>query len=224
MLIRSAKQLLKYAKVVNSNCRIVHTLCINVPTWREDRDRSFSTIGSTILLISKLPNLQQLEISCYWHNDHHPKVLKLLPNTSVKILKCSFTTHIISTWSILEFITHFQSIQDLSLSINKPFGGPAPSCKVQSKALRRALLRTKICIKQLHLNIFDPEIFKLVVKAFIGAKDFVSHISKHSHNSYSINPDNCNAYHELLLHCSSSLQVFSHEGYEDSVADILPGK
>ena len=164
-------------------------------------------------------------MSCTWHNDHHPKALRILPNTSVKVLKCSFSIYDGAfTWPILKFVTHFQAIHHLSLTIDETYnfslnGSPM---KIQNRPFQRALPKTKICLKELHLDVRNYEIFKLVVNAFMGAKDFASHISKHSCSSYLTDSNYgsySNGYHKLLLHCSSSLQVLAYD-----CPRLIPGK
>ena len=213
--IKSPKQLLQYSKAVKSSFSSALTLSLDL-VERKAPNRSCSIIGSTLLLISSLPNLQQLDVGCKWHNDHHPKALRILPNTSVKVLKCSFSiSNGACIWQILEFVTHFQAIHDLSLRIinNNPLG--SSSLKIRNRPVQRALSKTKICLKELHLEIQNPEIFKLVVNAFMGAKDFASHICKYSCRYYSENY--INAHQELLLHCSSSLQVLGSEYNSDFI-------
>ena len=214
MTIQSPKQLLRYSKAVKSSFSSDLTLSLAL-VEQEALNRSCSIIGSTLLLISSLPNLQQLNIACNWHNNHHPRALRILPNTSVKVLKCSFSIYNgACIWPILEFVTHFQAIHHLSLTIycDNRLGGS--SLKIWNRPFQRALPKTKICLKELHLDIGNLEIFKLVVNAFMGAKDFSSHIRKYSYKFYSTSfGDNTysNASQELLLHCNRSLQVLSHE-------------
>ena len=155
--------------------------------------------------------MQQLDISCNWCNNHHPRALRILPNTSVKVLKCSFSIYNgACIWPILEFVTHFQAIHHLSLRISYDNPLRSSSLKIRNRTFQRALPKTKICLKELHLDIGNHEIFKHVVTAFMGAKDFASHIRKYSCGYYSekYNSENySNAHQELLLHCSRSLQV-----------------
>ena len=213
--IKSPKQLLQYSKVVKPSYTSVHALSLDLH-GKGAQKQSCSLIGSTLLLISRLPNLYQLDISCNWHNDHHPQMLKLLSNNSVKILNCEFTIYTGAIRSILEFITHFRSIHCLSLTIIiavREYSHATP-LKIQNQPFQKALPKTKICLKELHLDIVDSEIFKLVVNAFMGAKDFASHISKHSCSSYLTDSNYgsySNGYHKLLLHCSSSLQVLAYD-------------
>ena len=222
--ICSTKHLLQYSKVVNSSCSLVQALFLYL-TGQEAPNRSCSIIGSTLLLISRLPNLQQLYITCKWHNDYHPKALRVLPNTSVKILNCEFEISNGAIRPILEFINHFQGIHHLSLRINDAYDDDDlydSPLKIQNRTFQRALQKTKICLKELHLDIENPEIFKLVVNAFMGAKGFASHIRKYSYkydsNSLIINSDNySNARQELLLHCSRSLQVLGAEHNSDFI-------
>ena len=213
----SPEQLPQYSKAVKSSFSSALTLSLALVGPKT----SFSIIGSTLLLISSLPNLQQLDMSCNWYNDHHPKALRILPNTSVKVLKCSFSIYNgACIWPILEFVTHFQAIHHLSLRISYNDTSGSSSLKIWNRPFRRALPKTKICLKELHLDIENPEIFKLVVNAFMGAKGFASHIRKYSYkyDSKSLNSDNySNAYQELLLHCSRSLQVLSSEYNSDSI-------
>ena len=109
--IYSQDMLLQYAKAINrndnSNQNLVHTLWVNIA--RHERTKSCSVIGTILLLISKLCNLQELDIHCDWLNDHHPNMHKLLSNGSVKALTCTFTIFSGSMKSILEFVTHFRS-------------------------------------------------------------------------------------------------------------------
>ena len=219
--IWSTKHLLQYSKVVNSRCSLVQTLLLHL-RGKKAPNQSCSIIGSTLLLISKLPNLQQLYITCKWRNDYHPKALRVLPNTSAKILNCEFRISNGAIRSILEFINHFQGIHHLSLRIDENYKDTlnGPPLKIQNRPFQRAFPKTKICLKELHLDVVDYEIFKLVVNAFMGAKDFVSHIRKYSYRYYSRNPnsdDYSNAYQELLLHCSSSLQVLESKYNSDFI-------
>ena len=226
LFIKSVKQLLQYGKVVNSSFSRIHTLSLFIETsflW--GKDRSCSVIGTTLLLISKLTNLQQLDISCKWYNDYHPKILKLLSNTSVKSLCCKFALYADATQSVLEFITHFQSLQFLSLEIFVSGHANILPLKMH-RPFRRALRETKICLKELHLRILDSDILKLVVNAFMGANDFAAHISKHGHSFYAEEYDHgvdINVYQKLLAHCSGSLQVLSHEGEKEFRSEIIPG-
>ena len=217
MRIESPQQLRQYSKVVNVNCSssLVQTLFLDLQ-GPGAANRSFSVIGSTLLLLSRLPNLQRLDIACNWHNDHHPKVLKLLSNTSVKILNCKFTIYTGAIRPILEFINHFQGIHHLSLTVNEIYNAKSngPPLRIRNQPFQRALPKTKICLKELHLDIINPEIFKHVVNAFMGAKDFASHIRKYSYKFYYTSFDDniySNASQELLLRCNRSLQVVSHE-------------
>ena len=215
MTIKSPRQLLQYSKAVKSSFSSALTLSLTLSLnllEQEAPNRSCSIVGSTLLLVSSLPNLQQLDMSCNWHNDHHPKALRILPNTSVKVLKCTFIIYTGSIQPILEFITHFHAIHHLSLKISE-----VRDClplKIQNRPLPRAVPKTKICLKELRLDIPNPEIFKHVVNAFMGANGFASHIRKYSYNFYSTSFDD-NAYstanQELLLHCNRSLQVLGHE-------------
>ena len=217
--IKSPKQLLQYSKVVNSRCSLVQTLLLR-PQGKEAPNQSCSIIGSTLLLISRLPNLQQLYITCKWRNDYHPKALRVLPNTSVKILNCEFEISNGAIRTILEFINHFQAIHHLSLRISHNNLLRDLSLKIRNRPFQRALPKTKICLKELHLDIQHLEIFKLVVNAFMGAKDFASHIRKYSCGYYSekYNSENySNAHQELLLHCSRSLQVLGGEHNSDLI-------
>ena len=118
--IESPKQLLQYSTVAKSSCSLVQTLFLNVQ-GQEAPKQSCSIIGSTLLLISRLPNLQQLYITCKWRNDYHPKALRVLPNTSVKILNCVFEIYNGAIRPILEFINHFQGIHHLSLRISDTY-------------------------------------------------------------------------------------------------------
>ena len=214
MTIRLPKQLLQYSKAVKSSFSSALTLFLDLVEL-EAPNRSCSIIGSTLLLISSLPNLQQLDITCEWCNDYHPKALRVLPNTSVKILKCEFRISNGAIRPILEFINHFQGIHHLSLKMNEPYNNTLNgSLRTRNRPFQRALPKTKICLKELHLDVFDYNVFKLVVNAFMGAKDFASHICKYSCRYYSeeSNSENyINAYQELLLHCSRSLQVLGDE-------------
>ena len=217
--IQSPKQLLQYSKAVKSSFSSALTSSLNL-VKQEAPNRSCSIIGSTLLLMSSLPNLQQLDISCAWCNDHHPKALRILPNTSVKVLKCSFSIYNgACIRPILEFVTHFQAIHHLSLRISNNNPLRSSSLKIRNRPFQRALPKTKICLKELHLDIENHEIFKLVVNAFMGAKDFASHIRKYSYKYYSTSfGDNTyrTASQELLMHCNRSLQVLSHE-YSNSL-------
>ena len=212
--IESPKQLLQYSTVAKSSCSLVQTLFLDLGGWEAPK-QVCSIIGSTLLLISRLPNLQQLYIGCNWHNDHHPKALRILPNTSVKVLKCIFLIDRgACIWPILEFVTHFQAIHHLSLRICYNRTLRSSSLKIRNRPFQRALSKTNICLKELHLDIQIPEIFKHVVNAFMGAKDFASHIRKYSYKFYYTSFDDniySNASQELLLRCNRSLQVVGHE-------------
>ena len=221
MTIESPKQLLQYSTVAKSSCSLVQTLFLNLQ-GKEAPNKSCSIIGSTLLLISRLPNLQQLYITAKWRNDYRPKALRILPNISVKVLNCEFEISNGAIRPIFEFINHFQGIHRLSLSIVKKYGTDwsRPPLPLKHRPFQRALPNTKICLKELHLDIENHEIFKLVVNAFMGAKDFASHICKYScgYNSEEYNSENCsNAHQELLLHCSRSLQVLGGEYNSDFI-------
>ena len=221
--IESPKQLLQYSTVAKSSCSLVQTLFLNL-LEQEAPDRSCSIMGSILLLIPRLPNLQQLYITCNWHNDHHPKALRILPNTSVKILNCEFTIYNSAVRPILEFINHFQGIHHLSLTISEAYNDTLNDSplKIQNRPFQRTLPKTNISLKELHLAIRNQEMFKFVVNAFMGAKDFASHISKHSCSSYLTDSNYgsySNGYHKLLLHCSSSLQVLAYD-----CPRIVPGE
>ena len=213
VIIKSPKQLLQYSKAVKSSFSSALTLSLDLVEPKASK-RSCSIIGSTLLLISRLPNLQQLDMSCNWDNDHHPKALRILPNTSVKTLNCTFSIYDGAIQPILKFINHFQAIHHLSLTIRCDNTLGDSSLKIRNRPFQRALPKTKICLKELHLDIENLEIFKLVLNAFMGAKDFASHIHKYSYKFYSTSfGDNTysNASQELSLHCNRSLQVLSRE-------------
>ena len=218
-MIKSPQQLLQYSKAVKSSFSSALTLSLDL-YGRESSNRSCSIIGSTLLLISRLPNLQQLNIACNWHNDHHPRALRILPNTSVKTLNCTFSIYDGAIQPILKFINHFQAIHHLSLRITNAYDGHDLPLKIQNRPFQRTLPKTRICLKELHLDVGNYEIFKLVVNAFMGAKDFASHIRKYSCGHYpaKYNGENyTNAHQESLPHCSSSLQVLGHEYNSDFI-------
>ena len=218
--ITSIHQLLQYTKVVHQNdtsrCILVQSLSVDTMQRMQLRPwpKICSIIGTILLLIPKLPNLQKLSIFCNWHNDYHPTLLKLPSNMSVKVLHCTFELFTHTIGSILEFINHFQGIHCLSLAISETYNNPlnGSPLKPRNRPFQRAFPKTKICLKELHLDIVNDEIFKLVVNAFMGAKDFASHIHKYScgyySDKYKYNIENySNADQEFLLHCSRSLQV-----------------
>ena len=220
--IHSVQQLLQYDKVKDASHSLVHTLHISIATEDAEKDqRRCSLVGSTLLLISKLPNLQHLDIYCDWHNNYHPQMFKFLSNTSVKTLHCDFEMHGIIK-PIFQFITYFRSLQHLSLRLHLP-----SPLKSHNRPFQRAFPKTKICLKELYLNIGDDEMLKLVTNAFMGAQSFASHICKHSCNiglTVGMNEDDVNDYQSLLLHCSSSLQVFNIEETVNINNSFPPGK
>ena len=212
--IQSFKQLLKCAKTKHHN--LVHTLFVYVEPMDDVASRyKGSLIGITLLLISKLPNLRKLDITCDWFDNHHPRMLKLLSNTSVKTLHCDFRIRAGGTQPILQFITYFHSLQHLSLSLRGH-----PGIKSSNRAFHRRLPKTKICLKELHLW-FPKESFKDIIDAFIGATDFASSICK---LTYSIPIDRINSYQNLLLHCSSSVQIFGINRYGSESGSFISGK
>ena len=204
--IHSVEQLLQYDKVVKFSHSVLHSLSIDIPQRFTHRGQSCSVIGSTILLISKLSNLRQLDIECHWHNDHHPRILKLLSNTSVQFLSCIFFIHTSAIRQMIEFITHFRSLQHLSLRICRIHESSRSQHNQPNSSFQRLLPKTKICLKELHLDIRDAEVLKLVVDAFIRAKDFASHICKQSYIEWPRSQQYKDVYRDLLAHCSSSLQ------------------
>ena len=156
--IWSTKCLIQYSKVVNSRCSLVQSLLLNLRV-EEARNQSYSIIGSTLLLISRLPNLQQLHITCNWRNDYHPKALRVLPNTSVKILNCEFEISDGAIRPILEFINHFQGIHHLSLTISEAYNDTLKNSplKIQNRPFQRTLPKTNISLKKVAtLQTFKP--------------------------------------------------------------------
>ena len=206
--IHSVPQLLQYAKAKHPSYCLVQTLHVFITVEDGQRYKSqCSVIGSTLLLISKLSNLQELYVSCNWYNDHHPQMLKFLSNNSIKTLHCTFVIHTNTIQSIFKFITCFRSLRNLSLHLFL-----ASPLKSHSKPFQRALPKTEITLKELHLYIYDDRVLKLVSNAFIGAKGFVSHLRKHSYEAIihvDTNEDSVRDYQNLLLNCSDSLQVLS---------------
>ena len=135
---------------------------------------------------------------------------------SVKILNCEFEISNGAIRPILQFINHFQGIHHLSLTINGTYNNTlnGSPLKIQNRPFQRTLPKTNISLKELHLAIRNQEMFKFVVNAFMGAKDFASHIHKYSYRIDATDSNNDiynDASQKLLLHCSSSLQVLCQE-------------
>ena len=148
-------------------------------------------------------------------------MLKLLSNTSVKTLCFSPLICAGGTQPILQFITYFQSLQRLSLSLRSP-----ADIMSGNKAFHSRLPKTKICLKELCLWCPD-EFFEDIIDAFIGSKDFASSICKHTYSGiiYGDRKKDCiNAYQNLLLHCSSSVQIFSIDGCSSDSDNFMSGK
>ena len=215
--ITSIHQLLRYTKVVRQNdtsrCTLVQALSVDTMHRIPERPWSklCSIIGTILLLIPKLPNLQKLSIFCNWYNDYHPTLLKLPSNMSVKVLHCTFKLYTHAIGSILEFIDHFQSIQSLSLTIH-PFNSFNNSLRdLQTWTLKKRIFRkTRVCLTELHLDIEDLELLELVMKVFTEAKNYISHIHKYSYRLSLEYSDNLvDPHKDMLTHCSQYLESFA---------------
>ena len=225
--IDSVHQLLQYTKVVHqketSRCILVHTLSID--TIKKALPKLCSIIGTILLLIPKLPNLQKLSISCDWYNDYHPTLLKLPSNMSVKVLHCTFKLYTHAIGSILEFINHFQSIQSLSLTIHQFDSTYASSRELQTWTLKKRIFRnTRICLTELYLDIGDIELLELIKKIFIEGKDYISHIRKYSYRLPQGYSRDMNPLQDMLLHCRQSLESLTIVTDEDDYASIFTSK
>ena len=170
--------------------------------------KSCSIIGTTILLISKLPQLKKLEIKGFWLNDHHPKVLKLFSNTSVKKLSCTFEKFNGTVRSLLEFIAHFQAIECLSLHIDME---DINSFTIPKKSFLKRFPKLNASLKELHLDI-DALVCQPLLHAFSEARLFTKNICKLSLTGKSPYEKKVvsmtDAYYHFLLCCS--VQSFSY--------------